>query len=260
MKQSLFWEFQLASDERPSLIVGTIHLGTPQALVYWERIAQCIDSYDHIYTESSLSPEGQEMMSKYVFYNEKDVFLKYITPNRWRRMVATFKTYFNIDIEQMRDMRPLFILSAIYQSMQANNGPSLDQRIWSYATSTGKSVEGIESTQEQIQIMLGLSNQLQYRQLVRLSKKVKGFRAKFLSVLDTYQEQDILKMLKLAKHTIGIDKVTLLHQRNELIAQRIVLQHRRAASFFSFGAGHLAGANGVLAILKRQGVTLKARQ
>lgn len=258
MKKSLFWEFRLTPEERPSVIFGTIHLATSEAFAHWDRIKSLIDTYDHVFTESSLEQNGQQKINKYVFFEEPDVFLKYLSINRWRRMRQTFLKYFKVDIERMRDMRPLFILSALYQSIEPSMGTSLDHRIWQYAEENEKHVDGIESIEEQIQIMLGLSNRTQYRQLARMSRRISGLKTKFRSVVNAYKEEDILKLLQLSKNSLGMDKAALLQNRNEIMVDRIIRSHNAVPSFFCFGAGHLAGSNGVIAILKNKGALVKA--
>jgi len=258
LKKSLFWEFRLSPDERPSVIFGTIHLASAEAFEHWDRIKGLLDTYDHVFTESSLEYSAQQRINKYVFFEERDMFLKYLTLNRWRRMRDTFLKYFKVDIERMRDMRPLFILSALYQSIEPSIGTSLDHKIWQYAEENGKQVGGIESIDEQIQIMLGLSNKTQYRQLARMSRRVSGLKSKFKDVVRAYQEEDIVKLLKLSKNSLGLDKATLLQNRNEVMVDRIINSHKDVASFFCFGAGHLAGSNGVISLLKAKGALVKA--
>ena len=227
-------------------------------MTHWDRIKGLIDKYDKVFTESSLDTVSQEYINKYVFFQESDMFLKYITINRWERMRKTFIKYFDVDIERMRDMRPLFILSFLYQSLEPSVGSSMDQRIWKYAADCGKSVDGIEKTEEQVAIMLSLSNRLQYRQLVRMSRKVRGLRGKFKNILNAYQEQDILKLLKLSKNSLGLDKVALLQDRNEIMVARMMTNQKTNPSFYCFGAGHLAGMNGVLTLLKKKGAIVSA--
>ncbi|MFT4565125.1 MAG: hypothetical protein ACI9FN_000073 [Saprospiraceae bacterium] len=245
-------------EERPSVVLGTIHLATEDAFFHWDRIAKLIDTYDNVFTESSLEYSSQQVINKYVFFNEPDIFLQYVTNNRWQRMRKTFIKYFNVDIERMRDMRPLFILSSLYQSIEPSHGSSLDHRIWSYAEEKGKSVDGIETVEEQIQIMLGLSIRMQYRQLVRMSLRISGLKAKYRSILEAYQEEDVLKLLNLSKSSLGLDRSTLLQNRNEIMVDRMMGNHNKQPSFFCFGAGHIAGSDGVIALLKKNGALVRA--
>ncbi len=248
----------MSPEERPSVVLGTIHLATEEAYFHWGRIEKLIDTYDNVFTESSLEYTSQQEINKYVFFEEPDTFLQYLTLNRWERMRKTFIRYFNVDIERMRDMRPLFILSALYQSIEPSSGRSLDHRIWQYAEENGKCVDGIETIEEQIQIMLGLSIGMQYRHLSRMSRRISGLKAKYKSILRAYQEEDILKLLNLSKSSLGLDRATLLQNRNEIMVDRMIIYHKEKPSFFCFGAGHLAGSDGVITLLKKSGALVRA--
>ena len=258
MKDSLFWQLRCSDSEHPSVIVGTIHLSVPEALIHWPKIQEYLAEYEDIFTESSLSDRDQAFVSNYVFFKEPDTYLEYITPNRWDKMRKTFLKYYEIDIGHMRNMRPTFILSAIYQKLMPGTGPSLDKRIWDYALSNDKNIRGLETIYEQIEILNNLSLRNQYRQLVRISKKISGTHKQFSKILMAYQNQDLYKLFQLTKRTLGPDKKLLLEDRNLILVDRMILQHNTTPSFFSFGAGHLVGKHGVLAMLKRKKMIINA--
>lgn len=216
-----------------------------------------MDQYELAFTESSLSTRDQSYVNEYVFFQEPNVYLKYMTQNRWEKMKSTFLKYFDLDIEGMKNMRPTFILSMLYQKMMVGKGASLDQRIWDYASSNGMKVAGLESVHEQIQILQKLSLRHQYQQLIKISKKISGIQAGFHKILKAYQEEDLSTLFQLSKKTLGPDKQLLLENRNVIMVDRMINQHQLQPAFFSFGAGHLVGTHGVLAMLKRKGFRIK---
>lgn len=216
-----------------------------------------MDQYELAFTESSLSTRDQSYVNEYVFFQEPNVYLKYMTQNRWEKMKSTFLKYFDLDIEGMKNMRPTFILSMLYQKMMVGKGASLDQRIWDYASSNGIKVAGLESVHEQIQILQKLSLRHQYQQLIKISKKISGIQAGFHKILKAYQEEDLSTLFQLSKKTLGPDKQLLLENRNVIMVDRMINQHQLQPAFFSFGAGHLVGTHGVLAMLKRKGFRIK---
>ncbi len=258
MKDSLFWEFGHDRDDIRSTVVGTIHLSVPEVMLHWSRITALIDRYPRVFTESEMDAVDQSSIGQYVYFNEPDVRYRYVTRNRWKRMQRTFAKYFNIDIDAMRDMRPLFVIAALYQRIGQDGGQALDHRIWQYAVNNNKETLGLESIEEQVYIMMRLSLRAQYTQLVRMSRSISTIKKKYRRLIQTYQDQHIRRMLYLSKGSLGMDKTILLHDRNTVMVDRMIEEHEKQPSFFCFGAGHLAGKNGVLSLLKRKGLVIRA--
>lgn len=258
MKQnSLFWTCSTEEGQKPSTIYGTIHLGTPECLRYIDEVKASINAYDRVYTESPLSIEDMQYAQAFAMLPEDVAISDYISARRWSKMRATFLKYTKVDIDKMRMFRPLFILAAIQSSLV--NGAAekpIDHQIWEYAQGQGKGVYGLESSQEQVDIMLKLDIAQQYLQLVQISKKISKTRAHISRLLQVYVDQDIIKMYKMSKSSLGIDRKALVQDRNHILANRVLSHHREQPSFFSFGAGHLAGGLGVLKLLKSKGAKI----
>lgn len=210
--------------------------------------------YSRVYTESGLSEEDQRYSQRFIFLDNPDTRYQYVTPNRWNRMRQVFCKYFSIDIDMMKHLRPMFIMAAIQKSILGETGDTaLDQAIWQFAVEHNLSVQGIETAQEQVDIMLSLPMRPQYTALVRLSQKISGQRKKMLSIIKYYQEQRVKELYQMSSSQMRFGKVILIHQRNQIIANRIFDWHQEKPSFFSFGAGHLAGKNGVIHLLRKKG-------
>ena len=259
MKQSLIWQYTTESSTRPSIIVGTIHLGGDVVADKWARLPYYIDQYTDIYTESSLSDEAQTYTSAYIqLPRHVDVF-EMITKSRWDKMRATFLHYLGIDISRFERCHPIFLSSLLTtRLMGISHDLALDHKIWSFATAHHKSPRGIESTEEQIQTLLSIDLRYQYQQLIRFSKNVSKARRSVKTLLSAYQAEDLQALNRLSRQSLGPDRRHLLIDRNIRIADRIADYHSADASFFSFGAGHLYGATGVLKLLKEKGGSLKA--
>lgn len=258
MADSVCWQLTTDDQPTPSIVLGTVHLSIEQVMRRWVGIQRLIDKYDHVYTESSLDHSDQVYQQQFIHLPQGVRHDQYIGERRWLKMSETFRHYYSIDIRQMARLRPLFIMTAIQQVIVGQTqGKSLDLAIWDYAVANDKSVSGIESAQEQIEILLQIPLHIQYRQLVKLSKRVQGQQAKINKLIDAYVEQDVHKMYQLSKRSMGYSRSLLLHDRNAVMADRILSWHQEEARFYSFGAGHLGGDSGVLNLLKRAGARLQ---
>jgi len=225
---------------------------------HWEVIRQGIDRYHRIYTESSLDTRDTGYMRSFTLLPEGSHRRDYITDRRWGKMQMVFQKYCQVDIRQMESLKPLFILAQVQSNLLTQGHmTSLDQAIWDYAASEGKETGGVESAHEQIQILLSLDLGAQYKQLVRMSKAISQTRRKLHRLLQLFEDEDIHKLYKMSKGSLGGDRSKLIKDRNEVMANRLIEMHIGEPSFFSFGAGHLAGGNGVLRLLKKLGAEIR---
>lgn len=251
---SLHWSFYTDQETTPSFICGTIHIGLERCSTYWPLISEFIQKYNRIYTESSLDPRVQVLLQPSTLLPEGVSVHDYISHRRWSKMRSQFIRFTKVDIDQLKMLHPLFILTTIQLELLGVRGQaSLDQRIWNQATEEGKFKDGIESPQEQVFALKSMDLSALYLQLVRVSKRISGTRAQLNRLIDIYVSQDIHKMYKVTKRTMGNNKGSLIYKRNQVIGQRLLRLHKEEPSFFSFGAGHLAGHKGVLRYLKSEG-------
>ncbi len=256
--KSLFWSFATAERPQPSFLCGTIHLGTPECVKHWALIEKYIDQYNRIYTESSIGPDAVSYLRSFTLLDADVDIHDYVTPRRWSKMRSTFVKYCNIDIDKMKMYRPLFILAAIQSNLvDGASMTPLDHMIWQYADDHDKSTYGVETPQEQVDIMLQMDMKQQYLNLIRISKTISKTRSFIKKLLKTYEAQDIDRLYQMSKASLGVDRGLLIQSRNTIMAHRIINHHNDEPSFFSFGAGHLGGGSGVLRKLKQNGATMK---
>lgn len=255
---SLFWEFRTPDTPTPSILYGTIHLGTPGCMVHWEKAIAYIHQYNRIFTESSVNQEAALYIQPFSLLEPGVRIHDFISKRRWGKMRQVFLKYCSVDIDQLKMLKPLFILSQLQASLlEASNTLPLDYRIWQTAENLGKHMMGVETPQEQVDILLQLDIGQQYLQLVKMSKKISKTRSKLQDIIAAYGTQDIQKLYKMSKSSLGKDRGTLISNRNMVMADRLISFHNREPSFFSFGAGHLYGGMGVLRLLKQKGAVIK---
>ncbi len=255
----MFWQITSSSDSKPSIVYGTIHLSTASCTIHWPRVEDYLNRYDHVFTESSLDREAALFVRPFMLLEEGLKVFDFITPEKWQKIRNIYIKYCGIDIDYLKMYRPIFIITQLQLSlMNAVDSPPIDQMIWDHAVQNECQLSGLESPHEQVEILKSLDIAGHYRFLVRMSKNISNTRKKLNDLIRAYGNEDIVRLYRLSKSTLGKDQSRLIAQRNELLARRIWDAHLRSPSFFSFGAGHLAGGHGVLRILKRLGATVTA--
>jgi hypothetical protein len=78
-------------------------------------------------------------------------------------------------------------------------------------------------------------------------------------MVEIYKSKDINKLHQMATDDkdFGEYEAVLLNDRNKNWVPVIVNQAQQKPTFFAVGAGHLGGANGVINLLRQQGLSVK---
>jgi len=255
--KGLFWKLSAeGSPQEFSVLFGTIHLSI-EARELREKICRWIDEFDYVYTETPLNPDGQSLILPHITVAHTK-WGEYFNPRQQDRIANMLMKAYNLDIVQVKHLRPMFIMSMIYSHM-GDHGASdkLDQFIWNYAIRQGKVAGGIESMNRQIEILKAIPIDLEFIQFRRWTRNVTKMNRYFKSLMQLYLSEDIHQLAKQATKQMSSIKGLMITDRNKQMVKTILDEHRQHTGFFSFGAGHLGGKDGVLSILKRRGFRIE---
>lgn len=253
IKNSLFWRFNTQENTDYSVIVGTIHLTIDNSEIKQKCFSE-IDKYDRIYTETSLDNTNAELLFPHFLMGKGESWLQYMNRRQYHRAIDVFKRAYRVDLENYAHMRPLIVMSMIQASyLGLGSGVRMDQMIWDYGLENSKACLGIESIHEQMAILKKIPLKYDFYQFKRWSRHIGKMNKSLSKLIDLYTSQDISRLYQYTKGSLGNIRGLLLNERNDLMAERILESHNDHASFYSFGAGHLAGLNGVLNKLKQSG-------
>ena len=260
MNQGLFWKIYHTDHEDDfSVIFGTIHVSiSDQQLI--DRVTSIIDRYGVVYTETSLSKSDSNYLFSYIKLKEPYVYGDYFNADQFQKLRKIIMKAANIDLEDYKMFRPIFILGLIYSQLidgVESDSKKLDDLIWSYAEGQGKSCRGLETIEEQVRIMTQIPYSYDFSQLKKVGRNISTIKRQLNQLIKIYLNEDLRGLYKQSSRSIGSLRPLLLYNRNEIMAERIFNIHTGERCFFSFGAGHLTGNKGVLNLLKKKGLKVK---
>ena len=255
IKDSLLWRIQTSSGNHSSFIFGTIHLHCQSSHNFLLSHENIIENVQCVYTESELD---QQISPSHFYISEDRSLVDLLGEKKYIKIKKVFRKAFNFDIENHNRLLPLLLvqnLSLICQRVE--NQPSVDAQIFQLAIRNGKQIRGIESMKEQLEILEKIPLNYQVKSLIKIASNVNSFRKSLDRLVEMYENQRIVQLFKSSKKHLGPIRKVLLYERNLVMADRIAEFHSEESALFTFGAGHLAGNHGVLALLKRKGLKLK---
>jgi uncharacterized protein YbaP (TraB family) len=154
-------------------------------------------------------------------------------------------------------LKPMFFSSMLIQESMRNMA-SYEMEFNKMAKKKRKNVMGLES----IDFQLGLFDQLPMEtQVEMLNKDYNSDLQTFDTLLACYLQEDLdkLNVLMNAENAAYPEfNELLLVNRNKSWINPMGIQMRKESTFFAVGAGHLGGAQGVIALLREAGYTVTA--
>jgi len=165
---------------------------------------------------------------------------------------------FGINIDQLSLLHPLMIMSFISASvLQSEHLISLDEHLWQYAKENGKPTSGLESYDEQLNILHSIEVPPLYRQLLEISRNPRSIRKHADKSLDLYINGKIHQLYKLSKASMQHLRKKVIYERNQKMLSVIDHLDLSTQFFITVGAGHLSGKFGLLSLLKKAGWKVK---
>jgi hypothetical protein len=146
-------------------------------------------------------------------------------------------------------------------------GLVLDRVLLLDAQQRGKRIHALESVEEQIAALDGMAEASQVRLLHEVIIRYPEFQDTMRSLIEAYLARDLAMLWQLNAKTMAGDGTLkddndvflqrVLFMRNERFAERLAPLLRNGKAFVAFGALHLYGDRGVLALLQQQGFKIQ---
>lgn len=245
--QSLLWKLSPPAGQH-SYLFGTMHIRDDRAHQLCRHLYPLIEECDAYFGEMDLElPEISPTMTTYDMR-------KHVTPNAYEKMVAQIEKSFGINIDQLRHLHPLMIMSVISTSvLKSDHLISLDEQLWQFAKNHAKPTAGLESYEEQFRILHSIDPVPLYRQLVKISRSPSVIRSQTRKSLELYMAGRIHDLYMLSKSSMQDLRKLVIYQRNKNMSSVITQLDISRKYFITVGAGHLSGKFGLLPLLKRAG-------
>ncbi len=261
--KTLLWSIESSSSEaganpEPSYVFGTMHVRDQRAFGFLEKVYAKIDACASFATEFNLEEMNRQATANMMDLPEGQTLEDLFPPKKYQKITKVFLKATGFPLSVFARSRPFMITSLISEAVLSKDMPfSLDESLWRYAKEKEKTLLGLETYQQQIEIIQNLPIEVQIKSLVDIARNFKKFRKQLLEMTESYAEADLQKLYQEArKNARGMRKI-LLYNRNVVMAEKIrdIMQEQSLCA--AIGAGHLGGKRGVLRLLKGMGYRVK---
>lgn len=253
-KQSLLWQIKPKTGDGPvSYLFGTMHVRDPRAFGRLPLAQRHLDACEVFAAEYDLDDDAHLDMQELNRLPDELPLSAWIKPSLWKRIVRTARPL-GIGEHALQWQHPLALQTLFLETMMQETAPySVDDTLWRYAREQGKTCTGIETLGEQITVLRQMPFEYFLKSLTDLMSNVSRYRRQLNKMIDWYASEQIDKLYQAARRSARDMRGPVLFNRNRNMAERIAEIARTQPLFCAVGAGHLAGKEGVLRLLKHAG-------
>lgn len=258
----LLWEITIENSTNKSYLFGTIHSGDSRLFPLDSMIYKSLLNSEVLALE--LDPSNMKNIKMLKKMLLKDQTLEGLYSKKNYKILKDFlNDSLNIAPLMVNNMQPIFIEQLIDQSFIKNEHDPIDIHLHKNALINNISIVGLETIDEQMNTLLSIETSSQAKNLIT---KVKEFNRQELlndmdSLIAAYIKKDIELYLNKELEKTKKDNEEFLenfiYSRNKTMSERAVRIINENKTFIAVGAAHLYGENGMISLLKKEGLILR---
>lgn len=255
----------LRTDKATVYFLGSFHILPPS--VPWRddtRIHTALAEASTVLFEVDLDdmdkPEVAAKIVRRATLPDGGTLSRVLTPETYGALTLTAGK-FGMDMARLEPMQPWLAASGLLVGYMVSKGadPSsgVDSELTRDAKAAGKQVIGLETIDEQLNVLDSLSKEdpdLMITDMIRFLDESTGLLSKILTAWQTGDESVIDQLIRedLDKHEGSYDR--FITHRNAAWVPRIDALIKQGGTYFVVvGAGHLVGDKSVIALLRAKG-------
>lgn len=273
VEDALLWEISGEGITEPSYLYGTIHMIPKDDYFLPEGTLSAIDKSKKMVFEidmAEMSDMGKMMglMSKIFMKDGKT--LRDLLDDKDYELVKSHFSDMGLPMMMLEKIKPMFLQAFAYTDMDPGalmGGGKGDSDIKSYefefyniAETKKMETGGLESIEFQISVFDSIPYQDQAKMLVETLKTSDTENDEFQAMIDMYKSQQINAMVSMIGNEesgLGDFDDLLLNKRNQNWIPQIITMAKTQPTFIAVGAGHLAGPQGVINLLRKEGIKIR---
>lgn len=264
LEKSLLWKISGNGLKQPSYLYGTIHITCDATLD--DNTLNALETTQQLYLELDMDEKSMQMqMMKYMMMKDGVKLSTLLNPEDFNIVDEFLKKNLKMSAKLFDSFKPFMISSMLFPKMLDCEHKSVESELMKITKEQNEEVFGLEKVEDQMKVFDAISYQDQADELLKTIKDdLKKDKKEMSEMMTIYQNKDIEGILKMMSDSDN--KITsenqdvLLNNRNKNWIPIMIKTMKDKPTFFGVGAGHLAGEEGVIKLLRKQGYKVEAVQ
>jgi uncharacterized protein YbaP (TraB family)/type 1 glutamine amidotransferase len=266
LAQSSVW--QVTRGTNTLYLGGTCHVLRPGDFPLPAEFDQAFDASEVVYFETDISrmqsDEMQRVVATHGMFTDGTTLEKVLSPAAWRA-VRTYCENAGLPLAEINRFKPWFftLMTAALELQKIGvSAEGVDLYYFRKASQAGRRTGALESFDRHIQFLVGLGAGQESDMIEKSLAEVADIPSMFSQLIAAWRAGDVGKiddlMLRDMREKYPVVFKELLVERN--VAWMVKLEQfleTPEVEFVLVGAGHLAGAEGLLALLQARGYAVE---
>lgn len=254
----MLWKWYKEDPDQCHYIFGTMHTSSENAYAF-AALAEKYISLSTIYAaEMDMDSARKSDVNSHFLLQDGLTLDDLFKPKRLKKIRNVVLKSFGVDLDNFKQHTPFFINNMLAATcVIPSKKDVLDHHLWNYAVLTDKQRTGLETVDEQIDIMHRIPLESQVKSLKSIAGNSSAFRKKIKTLDRQYGSGDVRGLYHSTRKNMGSLRKLMIFDRNVIMTDRMVSLAKSETVFAAVGAAHLYGKSGMLALLQREGYTLR---
>lgn len=262
LENSTLWKIEGNGLEKPSYLFGTIHITCDATLD--DDVKKALDETSQVVLELDMDdPSMQSKMLQGMYMKDGKTLKDIVSEEDYKAIDSLFMNHLGMPVKMLENVKPFFLTAMLYPKLIDCSHQSFEMELVETAQSQGEEIKGLETIEDQMKIFDDIPYEAQAVDLVRSAKdNLKYDRELFAEMYKIYDAENITEMVNMMNDenytAVANYQDEFLFNRNKKWIAKIEEYAKEQSTFFGVGAGHLAGEEGVIKLLRKAGYTVTA--
>ncbi len=257
LPDALLWKISGKNLKQPSYLFGTVHAICADDMIFTEGLVQALQNSQQLVLEIDITDKELPKKMENGMVMKGNSRLEELLPSEDYTLLSNyFQDSLGINIGGIQNMKPIFLTSLIYSKLLGCIPQSYENQLSTMASHQQMGISGIETIEEQIQVFEKISYKEQAEMLLQTIVEYPELADAYWNMIISYRNQDLNSLYHVITDIkIGMEKYEqlMVFDRNLKWIPRIEQMANLKPTLFAFGAAHLPGNKGVIALLKKRG-------
>jgi uncharacterized protein YbaP (TraB family) len=258
---SLLWRITGKGLTRPSYLFGTVHMICPQDFFLAPAVQSSFAQAKTVYLEVNLDDASLPMkLIELIQLKDGRTLSSFFDSSDYTLLERFVHDTLQMDIHSVERYKPIMLYSMLSSKMlPCAKEQAYEMEFVQMAKDQKKPVKGLEKIEDQVAVFDSIPAREQADMIMDMVKNYNVQKADFSRLIEVYKTQQIDSLYKMVEESpdTRINQDLLLFSRNRKWIPVISVAIHQAPCFIAVGAGHLGGPQGLIALLRRQGYTVK---
>jgi uncharacterized protein len=260
-KSSLLWEITGNDLKQPSYLFGTIHIICKEDFFLPPIVTEKFTNAGEVFLELDMDDPMMVLKMMQLLQLPKGQTIKQLFgDSAFKTFDEQYKKITGSSAMMFNTFKPFMLMSMLTEkSLSCPSRESYEQTFIAMAAKQKKNIKGLETIEDQVAVFDSIPDSTEIANLKSMVVDFNKGVEEFKKLVAVYKTQDVDSIYRLTNQS-----PELMEAENELLVKRnskwipaMKSSMHQGSSFFAVGAAHLGGDIGVIALLRKQGYTVK---